>query len=159
MIRAISAVNHPKKFQVNPEFREMEPVMIPVKETDFPATEPAVSAKVERVFDRNDFILIKNEYKMINLQVKDILFIEGKGNYVSLNTTKAKILTLQTMKNLELFLLPYMFVRVHKSFLISFHHVEAIDNNTIWIKNMEIPIGDSCRESLRMFLDANTKQI
>jgi DNA-binding LytR/AlgR family response regulator len=96
---------------------------------------------------------------MINLQVKDIIYIEGKGNYVSLYTTKSKILTLQTMKNLESFLLPYMFVRVHKSFLVSFHHVEAIDNNTIWIRNMEIPIGDSYRESLKAFLNANTKQI
>jgi DNA-binding LytR/AlgR family response regulator len=111
------------------------------------------------VGDRNDFILVKNEYKMINLQVKDIIYIEGKGNYVSLYTTKSKILTLQTMKNLESFLLPYMFVRVHKSFLVSFHHVEAIDNNTIWIRNMEIPIGDSYRESLKAFLNANTKQI
>lgn len=159
MIRAISAVNNPQPLHVNPEFREMDPVLNPVKDTVFPVNEPGNSAKKARFFDRNDFILIKNAYKMINLQVKDILFIEGKGNYVSLNTTKAKILTLQTMKNLELFLLPYMFVRVHKSFLVSFHHVEAIDNNTIWINNLEIPIGDSYRESLRMFLDANTKQI
>jgi DNA-binding LytR/AlgR family response regulator len=111
------------------------------------------------VGDRNDFILVKNEYKMINLQVKDIIYIEGKGNYVSIFTTKSKILTLQTMKNLEAFLLPYMFVRVHKSFLVSFHHVEAIDNNTIWIRNIEVPIGDSYRDSLKTFLNANTKQI
>jgi len=113
----------------------------------------------QQAFDRDDFILVKNEYKMINLQVKDLIYIEGKGNYVSLFTTKSKILTLQTMKNLESFLLPYLFVRVHKSFLVSFHHVEAIDNNTIWIRNMEIPIGDSYRESLKAFLNANTKQI
>lgn len=124
------------------------------------SVKPAGSVtQVQQVHDRNDFILIKNEHKMINLQVKDILYIEGKGNYVSIYSTRSKILTLQTMKNLEAFLLPYMFVRVHKSFLVSFHHVEAIDNNTIWIRNMEIPIGDSYRESLKAFLNANTKQI
>jgi two-component system, LytTR family, response regulator len=87
------------------------------------------------------------------------MYIEGKGNYVSIYTEKSKILTLQTMKNLESFLLPYRFVRVHKSFLVSFHHVEAIDNSSVWVNNIEIPIGDSYRESLKAFLNANTKQI
>lgn len=121
---------------------------------------PELSHGLEKpLFDREDFILVKNEYKMINLQVKDIIYIEGKGNYVSLFTTKSKILTLQTMKNLESFLHPYLFVRVHKSFLVSFHHVDAIDNNTIWIRNMEIPIGDSYRDSLKAFLNVYAKQI
>jgi DNA-binding LytR/AlgR family response regulator len=130
-----------------------------VKTIDFPLNVPGNNLKAMTVADRNDFILVKNDYKMINLQVKDIMYIEGKGNYVSIYTSKSRILTLQTMKNLESFLLPYMFVRVHKSFLVSFHYVEAIDNNMIWIKNVEIPIGDSYKESLRIFLNANTKQI
>ena len=129
------------------------------KEFSYPSPVEDLPKAEKLVYDRNDFILVKNEHKMISLQVKDIIYIEGKGNYVSILTTKSRILTLQTMKNLESFLLPYLFVRVHKSFLVSFHHVEAIDNNTIWITNTEIPIGDSYRESFRSFLNANTRQL
>jgi DNA-binding LytR/AlgR family response regulator len=158
MIRAIPLENSPQVRKSKQSRSIIESRLDMVRELH--SVKPKVEALGrQQVFDRDDFILVKNEYKMINLQVKDLIYIEGKGNYVSLFTTKSKILTLQTMKNLESFLLPYLFVRVHKSFLVSFHHVEAIDNNTIWIRNMEIPIGDSYRESLKAFLNANTKQI
>ncbi|HLO81865.1 MAG TPA: LytTR family DNA-binding domain-containing protein [Chitinophagaceae bacterium] len=159
MIRAIPLDNYAKARNTNQEFNGFVPPLEPVHEIEYKEPGAGNNAKITPVCDRNDFILVKSDYKMINLQVKDILYIEGKGNYVSLYTAKSKIMTLQTMKNLESFLLPYMFVRVHKSFLVSFHHVEAIDNNMILIRNIEIPIGDSYRESLRIFLNANTKQI
>lgn len=158
MIRAIPLEKSPLVRKSKQSRTVFESRLDPSRELH-PVKPESLISEEKPVGDRNDFILVKNEYKMVNLQVKDIIYIEGKGNYVSLYTTKSKILTLQTMKNLESFLLPYMFVRVHKSFLVSFHHVEAIDNNTIWIRNMEIPIGDSYRESLKAFLNANTKQI
>ena len=96
---------------------------------------------------------------MIKLQVKDILYIEGKGNYISLHTTKFKLLTLQTMKKLEAFLLPYQFVRIHKSFIVSLHHIDSLDKHAVFINNTEIPISDSYRENLREFLAVNTRQI
>lgn len=158
MIRAIIGDVNAKP-QTTPQYNGFQSPLEPVKDYGYSVYGHGNTVENKPVFDREDFILIKNEYKMVNLQVKDIMYIEGKGNYVSLYTTKSKILTLQTMKNLESFLVPYRFVRVHKSFLVSFHFVEAIDNNTIWIKNIEIPIGDSYREGLRIFLNANTKQL
>ncbi len=159
MIRAIAAVNYAKTGNSNQDVNGFETTMEPVKDLGYPVIGRENNVVAKSLHDREDFILVKNEHKMINLQVKDIMYIEGKGNYVSFFTTKTKILTLQTMKNLESFLLPYLFVRVHKSFLVSFHYVEAIDNSAVWIKNTEIPIGDSYRENLRTFLNANTKQI
>jgi DNA-binding LytR/AlgR family response regulator len=159
MIRAITADNYATNLKTNKEFNGFETGLDNVKSIEFPVTGQGNSMKLMPVCDRNDFILVKNDYKMMKLQVKDIMYIEGKGNYVSIYTEKSKILTLQTMKNLESFLLPYRFVRVHKSFLVSFHHVEAIDNSSVWVNNIEIPIGDSYRESLKAFLNANTKQI
>jgi DNA-binding LytR/AlgR family response regulator len=159
MIRAIVVDSYAKSRNTIKELNGFETPSGHAKEPEYQLFGRANNVESVPIYDRNDFILVKNEYKMINLQVKDIRYIEGKGNYVSLFTTKSKILTLQTMKNLESFLLPYRFVRVHKSFLVSFHHVEAIDNSSVWVNNIEIPIGDSYRESLKAFLNANTKQI
>jgi DNA-binding LytR/AlgR family response regulator len=159
MIRAIVVDSYAKAGNTTQDFNAFQPAMEPVKDHTYPVIGKQNNVLSKAFYDRNDFILVKNEYKMINIQVKDIMYIEGKGNYVSFFTTRSKILTLQTMKNLESFLLPYQFVRVHKSFLVSFHHVEAIDNSAVWIKNIEIPIGDSYRESFREFLNTNTKQI
>jgi DNA-binding LytR/AlgR family response regulator len=159
MIRAIALGNDAIARNTGREFGGFEPNLEPIRELHYPTHEPETTGKVKLLNDQNDFLLVRNEYKMVKIQVKDILFIEGKGNYISLHTSKFKLLTLQTMKKLEAFLLPYQFVRVHKSYIVSFHHIDSLDKHTVYINNVEIPISDSYRESLREFLAANAKQI
>jgi len=159
MIRAITLDTNAIARNTGREFAGFEPNLEPIRELHYPAHEPESTGKVKTSKDQNDYLLVKNEYKMIKIQVKDILFIEGKGNYISIHTTKFKLLTLQTMKKLEAFLLPYQFVRVHKSYIVSLQHIDSLDKHTIYMNNIEIPISDSYRESLRDFLAANAKQI
>ena len=159
MIRAIALDTNAIVRKTGRDFTGFEPNFEPIRELHYPAPEPESTSKVKTILDQNDFLLVKNEYKMVKLQVKDILFIEGKGNYISLHTSKFKLLTLQTMKKLEAFLMPYQFVRVHKSYIVSLQHIDALDKHTIYINNVEIPISDSYREILKEFLAANAKQI
>ena len=159
MIRAINLDNASNVRSITRDFGGFEQPLESAGEVEYSVSGQESTRDKKPVYDQNDFILVKNEYKMIKLQVKDILFIEGKGNYISLHTSKYKLLTLQTMKKLEAFLLPYQFMRVHKSFIVSFHHVDSLDKHTIFINNHQIPISDSYRENLRAFLAANAKQI
>lgn len=159
MIRAINQENAASMRNLNREFGGFEPALEPVREIAYPFSGQYSTKDLSSSFDQNDIIFVKNEYKMVKLQVKDILFIEGKGNYISLQTSKFKLLTLQTMKKLEAFLQPYQFIRVHKSFIVSFHHLDSIDKHSIFIDNYQIPISDSYRENLRTFLAANAKHI
>jgi len=159
MIRAISLDKEANTRYTVQDFPALEPTFEPNREFNYPLPGLESAAKIKSIYDQNDFILVKNECKMIKLQVKDIQYIEGKGNYISLSTTKFKLLTLQTMKKLEAFLLPYQFVRIHKSFIVSLHHIDSLDKQVVFINNTEIPISDSYRENLRAFLAVNTIQI
>jgi DNA-binding LytR/AlgR family response regulator len=159
MIRAIVLENAANTSYKSRDFGGFEPALEPVKAINYSVFGQETALAKKPVYDQNDYILVKNEYKMIKLQVKDILYIEGKGNYISLQTSKFKLLTLQTMKKLEAFLLPYQFVRVHKSFIVSFHNVDSIDKHSIFINNHQIPISDTYRENLRFFLADNAKQL
>jgi two-component system, LytTR family, response regulator len=159
MIRAITLDKNLIARNIGREFAVFEPNFEPIRELHYPARDQENTGQFKTIYDQNDFLLVKNEYKMVKVQVKDILFIEGKGNYISLHTSKFKLLTLQTMKKLEAFLLPYQFVRVHKSYIVSLQHLDSLDKHTIYINNIEIPISDSYRENLRNFLAANAKQI
>jgi two-component system, LytTR family, response regulator len=159
MIRAINLKIDSNVRSITRDFGGFEQEMMSPGEVEYSVLVPESSTDKKPVFDQNDFILVKNEYKMIKLQVKDILFIEGKGNYISIHTSKFKLLTLQTMKKLESFLLPYQFMRVHKSYIVSFHHVDSIDKHSIFINNFQIPISESYKESLKLFLAANARQI
>lgn len=105
-----------------------------------------------------DFIFVRTDYKTMRVMINDICYIEGSGNYVTLHTTKGKIMVLQNLKKFEEQLSPYQFVRVHKSFIISLNHIDSIEKGWIRISNQEIPIGESFRESFLQFLNNNYHQ-
>lgn len=106
----------------------------------------------------DDFIFVRTDYKTLKVMINDILYIEGSGNYVTLHTRKGKILVLQNLKKFEEQLKPYQFMRVHRSFIISFQHIESIEKSWILINNVEVPIGDSYRDGFQKFLTQHYKQ-
>lgn len=159
MILGLKMENIAKSSKTKRKIVDFGPRLEPIRDFESTYARSENTAELKQLYDLNDIILVKNEYKLIKLQVRDILYIEGKGNYIAIHTIKQKLLTLQTMKKLESFLQPYQFVRVHKSFIVSFHHLESIDKHVLTINHTEIPISDSYRENLRLFLTANAKQI
>ena len=106
----------------------------------------------------DDFIFVRTDYKTIKVRISDINYIEGSGNYVTLHTVKGKIMVLQNLKKFEEQLIPYQFIRVHKSYIVSLIHIDSIEKNWIMVDKEEIPIGESYREPFQKFLNANYKQ-
>lgn len=117
---------------------------------------PEAQKKIKPAGD--DFIFVRTDYKTIKVKISDITYIEGSGNYVTLHTIKGKILVLQNLKKFEEQLMPYQFIRVHKSFIVSLSHIESIEKGWILIDKQEIPIGESYRDPFQQFLNRNYKQ-
>lgn len=102
-----------------------------------------------------EFLFVKTEYRIQKLDLKDILYIESMQNYIILITTKERVLSLQSLKNIEEQLPEKEFVRVHKSFIIALRHVSSIERSRIKISDHLIPIGDSYRKSFYNLIDNN----
>ena len=66
-----------------------------------------------------------------------------------------KIVTLQTLKSLEIQLPEKQFIRVHNSYIIAFNAIEAIDKEKILIGKNYIPISDTYRKAFKEYLDKN----
>ena len=90
-----------------------------------------------------DFIFVKTEYKIIKIDLDDILLIEGLKDYVSIYTTHERILSLQTMKKMEEVLPNPRFFRAHKSYIVALNKIESIERQRIYIQKHIVPIGDS----------------
>lgn len=90
-----------------------------------------------------DFIFVKTEYKIIKINLADILLIEGLKDYISIYTANERILSLQTMKKMEETLPLSRFFRVHKSYIVALDKIESIERQRIYIQKHVIPIGDS----------------
>ncbi len=92
-------------------------------------------------------ILVKSDYKMLQIPIKDILYIEGLKDYVKIyiENVKDPIVSLLCMKSLESKLPENKFCRVHRSFIVQTSKCKIIEKGRIVIENNSIPISDSYR--------------
>ncbi|MEI7581177.1 LytTR family DNA-binding domain-containing protein [Runella sp.] len=114
---------------------------ISLPETAFPA-EPSPQS-----------IFVKDGTKLVKIRLNEILYIEGLKDYVSIYTKDKKVVTLQTLKSLEVQLIPHQFIRVHHSYIVSFEAIDAIEKEKIQIGKVWIPISDTYRKSFKEFME------
>lgn len=103
--------------------------------------------------ETKQFILVKHDYRTVKIRIVDVLYFEGKGNYVSIYTRDNVIVTLLTMGKLEQILSSYGFFRIHKSYIVSFRHIEAFWNDKLQVNGKNIPIGGQYRERFQEYLN------
>src|SRR5471030_3261846 len=101
----------------------------------------------------SDFIFIKSEHKIQKVYLRDILFIEGLKDYISIFTAIERIITLQNMKKMEDALPEKHFIRVHKSYIVSINKIDSIERSRIFISDKIIPVGDTYREDFFKIVD------
>ncbi len=106
------------------------------------AVEKALNALSPATTDPAQFIFIKTENRLEKINFSEILYIEGRSEYWQIVTEHKKIMTLQNSRSLEE-VLPNNFIRVHKSYIISINKIEAVEKNTIKIKDAMIPVSES----------------
>lgn len=93
------------------------------------------------------YILIKVEYSTVKVDLADIFYIEGLKDYVKIVASSKNYLTKSTMKNMEEKLPESLFVRVHKSYIVSWNKINKIENNRIIIKDKYIPVGEQYKDA------------
>ena len=95
-------------------------------------------------------IFVKTEYRLQQIDLDRITYIEGLKDYVKIHMhgSSAPILSLMRMKTLESVLPKENFIRVHKSFIVSLTAIEAIERNHILIGPDRIPVGDAYQPAL-----------
>jgi DNA-binding LytR/AlgR family response regulator len=94
-----------------------------------------------------DHFFIKAEGKIYKISYKDLVYAEAKGNYTKVVTTNKTLLSSISFTSFESLLIPGLFVRVHRSFIINKSRVESIEGNSILINKFIIPIGGSYKDS------------
>lgn len=95
-----------------------------------------------------DFLTVKADYKIYKINYSDLIYIEGQHEYVTFHTSTRRITALYSLKSLEEQLPADQFLRIHKSYIISFHFVEDIEGNSVSVAGTRLPIGGSYRDAL-----------
>ena len=106
-----------------------------------------VQTSVQGELPGRDFIFIKSDYKTIRINVNDILFIEGLKDYVKLHTTEKPVLSLLSLRALELGLSSEQFIRVHRSYIVALNKIDVIEKSRIKIGQHTITISEMYRDA------------
>lgn len=100
-------------------------------------------------------IFIRSDYKLIQIELKNILYIEGLKDYVKIyeDNNPKPILSLMSMKAMEDMLPTDRFIRVHRSYIVQKEKIRIIEHNRIVFGNTYIPIGESYKPAFQDFLN------
>jgi two-component system LytT family response regulator len=104
-----------------------------------------------------DFVFIKTDgkNKFAKIFLNDIQYVESLQNYVCIHTIGQKIITHSSLKNVIESLPKNEFVQIHKSYVISLKQIEVTDSFSVFVNNMELPIGATFKDAFFERIDEN----
>lgn len=105
--------------------------------------------------DPRNSIIVKADYKLIQIDFNNILYIEGLKDYVKfvLDKNEKPVLSLMSMKVLEEKLPAKRFMRVHRSFIVNLEKITTIERNRIVFGKEYIPISENYKDGFQKFVN------
>ena len=81
---------------------------------------------------------------------EDIVWIEGLRDYVKINlkSTNKALIVRTSLKAIEHQISSSKFIRIHKSLIVAIAEITAVRKNSIFIKEMELPVVETFRDSI-----------
>lgn len=91
--------------------------------------------------ETNNVLSIKDNKKVYNINLKEIIFIESMREYLKLHLDNETIIVKCALSKLEEKLPSYSFIRIHKSFIVPINRVKVLSATYVEIGKNKIPIG------------------
>ena len=105
-----------------------------------------------------EYIYVKSDYKLVQVALDRILYVEGLKDYVKIHLEgeQKAIISLLSMKTMEETLPADRFIRVHRSFIVQKSKIKIIERGRIVFNKEYIPISDSYKEELQNFINEHS---
>ncbi len=105
----------------------------------------------------SQFLFLKSEYKIRRINLNEILYIEGLKDYIKvyISGEERPILTLNSIKTIELKLPENKIMRVHRSFIVNLERINTIDRSRIVFGKIYIPVSEQYKGKFQEFVDRN----
>ena len=101
-----------------------------------------------------EYFFLNVDYSQVKVMFEDIIWIEGLRDYIKINlkSTQKALIVRTSLKAIESQLSPNKFLRIHKSWLVAIAEITAIRKNSIFIKELELPVGETFREAVEKLI-------
>ena len=103
----------------------------------------------------HEYFFIKSGTELRKILLPEILFFESRKEYVRVVTQTFEVLTYRRLKDIEA-QLAMPFARVHNSYIVNIRQMNKIQDNHIYIGEIQIPIGEKFRDGLMEMIKRKT---
>ncbi len=144
--RFMKAVNKVReKLLIQPEEMEYNPVPDARKVIEIekhPAEKELPNAE--------KFFMVKEDKKLVKVNIRDIVFVEGMKDYVKIHLFNNFLVTHITMTKISELLPAPRFIRINRSFIVQVSFIKLIEGNTVETSNgKKLAIGINYRDSMK----------
>jgi DNA-binding LytR/AlgR family response regulator len=95
-----------------------------------------------------EYIFVRSNAILTRIKLKDIVYIQGVGEYVNINTTNDCNTIQCSLKKMEEQLPSEKFYRLHRSYLVAIDHIDAVEDNIVYSGKHLLPVGEQYRQAL-----------
>ncbi len=142
----VKPVNYARFCQAIARVMELRPAPAPA-----PAAPVAVPSDISAA---GTDLFVKTNGRLLRINFEEVLYIEALSTYVVLVTDKQKHIVGGTLKNIEERLPFRHFVRVHRSYIVNLHRVEALEDNMLKLGQYEVPVSRGHQDELAQRLQS-----
>lgn len=115
-----------------------------------------LSDKVE-TYQRDRFLFVKSDYKLLRIDFDNILYVKGLKDYIIFYLDNGeKVISLMNLKTLEDYLPKPEFLRTHRSYIVNMSKVRQIDRLRLVFGDVYIPISESYKDVAMAYFDRHT---
>ncbi len=107
----------------------------------------------EIVQEKNNFIFVRSDRKMIKINFSEINYLESFSDYIKIHLEDKMIVTRETITNIEAKLPQKEFIRVHRSFIVSMAKINSFTSEFIEVDKKAIPISRSYKKDVLLRLE------
>jgi DNA-binding LytR/AlgR family response regulator len=104
--------------------------------------------KIEINEKDKDYIFVRSNSTLTKIKLSDIQYVQALGDYVNIFSAGKRYVVHCTLKSMEEKLPSDKFFRLHRSYLVGLDHIEEVEENTLYIGEHPIPIGEQFKKEL-----------
>lgn len=93
------------------------------------------------------YIFVKGNKQLQKIYIDDILYIESQRDYLKFKIAhQPDVVTRQTIGYYEQFLPAQIFLRIHRSFIVSINKISLVEANRLFVDTFALPIGRNYKQ-------------
>ena len=96
--------------------------------------------------EQKDHLFLNVQKKKVKILFTDIVYIESQREYIRIVTTRKEYISKMGTHEIEALLPSQLFIRVHRSFIVSVDKIESYSADMVELNGVSIPVGRGYRD-------------